>query len=102
MLALTIELKDHAEILQALANLVEWEELGLELGLLDTTLRAISKDQMKETKACKREMLAAWLQWQDNIEQKGRPSWRRLLDALKRINHAALAAEIERSTPWRQ
>ena len=101
MLVLPIELKDHVTILQALTTLVEWEELGLELGLLDTTLHEISRDQ-KETKACKREMLAAWLQWRDNVEQKGHPSWRRLLDALKCVNHAALAAKIERSAPWRQ
>ena len=101
MLALTVGLKDHAEIMQALSTLVKWEKLGLELGLLNPTLCAISRDH-KETEACKREMLAAWLQWQDNVEQKGRPSWRRLLDALKHVNHAALAAEIEHSAPWRQ
>ena len=84
-----------------MTTLLEWEELGLELGLLDATLGAISRDK-KETNACKREMLAAWLQWRDNVEQKGRPSWKRLLDALKRVNYAALAAEIECSAPWRQ
>ena len=96
-----IETKDFLVISNALKTLVEWQQLGLELGLLKPTLEMISINNMKEIQACKREMLAAWLRWQDNVKQKGLPSWTRLLDALEQVD-AALAAEIERSAPWRQ
>ena len=94
-------MEDLVVISNALNTLVDWEELGLELGLLKSTLDIISRDHMRETRPCKRAMLAAWLQWQDNVKQKGLPSWRRLLNALGRVD-AALAAKIERSAPWRQ
>ena len=101
VLLFIIGTKDFLVISNALKNLVEWHQLGLELGLLKPTLDMISSNNMKEIKACKREMLAAWLQWQDNVKQKGLPSWTRLLDALEQVD-PALAAEIKRSAPWRQ
>ena len=92
---------DLLSILRALKHFVDWEELGLELGLLQTTLDEILQEQKGKIRACKRAMLTAWLQWKDNVQQKGLPSWKRLLKALRQIN-PALAAKIKRSAPWQR
>ena len=80
---------------------MEWDELGLELGLLQATLNEILQEHKGKIKLCKRAMLTAWLQWKDNVWQKGLPSWKRLLNALGQVN-AALVAQIEHSAPWQQ
>ena len=40
------------------------------------------------------EMLAAWLQQQDNVSRKGVPSWSVLRTALEEIGEHQLASEI--------
>ena len=41
------------------------------------------------------EMLAAWLQQQDNVSQNGVPSWSVLRTALEGIGERQLASEID-------
>ena len=57
---------DLASIKKLLKNVVDWQSLGLELGLLYPTLKKIKKEQQGEISDCMMEMLAAWLQRQDN------------------------------------
>ena len=40
------------------------------------------------------EMLAAWLQQQDNVSQNGAPSWSVLRTALEEIGERQLASEL--------
>ena len=58
------------------------QSLGLELGLLYPTLKRIKKEQHGDISDCMMEMLAAWLQQQDNVTSKGVPSWSVLQTAL--------------------
>ena len=64
---------DLASVRRVLKNLVDWQSLGLELGILYPTLKKIKKEQQGEISDCMMEMLAAWLQQQDNVSQNGVP-----------------------------
>ena len=68
-------------------DVVNWKDLGLALGLLHPTLQTIEGDYKKKND-CMREMLAKWLQRQDNVS---RPSWSVLQTALKSIGENELA-----------
>ena len=65
--------------------------LGLRLGLLYPTLKKIESDLMNRVDKCKREMLAAWLQGEDNSKDR---TWSTIVDALHGINHHSLADDI--------
>ena len=80
-----------------LKQVVNWKNLGLALGLLYPTLNKIEKEQHDRVDDCMREMLAAWLQQQDNVSQHGIPSWTVLQTVLREIGENELANEI---TTW--
>ena len=75
-------------------GLVNWEELGLQLGLLYLTLKRINIEQRGIISSCKLEMLSAWLQRQDNVVQKGVPSWSVLRTALQSMGEHETADRI--------
>ena len=82
---------DLADVKKLLKNLNDWQSLGLELGLLYPTLKRIEEEQRGVINKCKTEMLAAWLQQQDNVARKGVPSWLTLKTALVNIGENELA-----------
>ena len=69
----------------------EWVALGLKLGILYPTLRKIDEEQRGRIERCKREMLAAWLQGEDNAKEQ---TWSTLAVALEKIDKITLAREI--------
>lgn len=73
----------------------EWENIGLELGLLHPTLTTISKDNSGNTAACKRAMLASWLNKNDIVTKRGGPSWEQLATALRNYQKIPEAENIE-------
>ena len=85
---------DLAKIKMALKNFNNWQSLGLELGLLYPTLKRIEEEQRGVIEKCKTEMLAAWLQQQDNVAEKGVPCLVVLKKALRNIAEYKLASEI--------
>ena len=56
----------------------EWMDLGLQLGVNQTSLRVIERDHRDMTKRCFMEMLTEWLKMIDPL-----PSWEGLIAALK-------------------
>ena len=94
MLFLYTGIADLARVKKFLKNVVNWKNLGLELGLLYPTLQKIEKEQREKVDDCMMEILAAWLQQQDNISQNGVPSWSVLRAALHEIGENELASEI--------
>ena len=56
----------------------EWMDLGLQLGIDQTTLRVIERDHRDMTRRCFMEMLSEWLKMIDPF-----PSWEGLIVALK-------------------
>ena len=77
-----------------LKNFLDWQSLGLALGLLYPTVKMIAKEQHGDIGECKMEMLAGWLQQKDNVSQKGVPSWSVLRAALRRMGENELADKI--------
>lgn len=68
-----------------------WHELGLELGIRDPTLKRIKSDVRGDTQACLRETLSAWLRQEDDVKEKGAPSWSTLAKALDAIGQHSIA-----------
>ena len=83
---------DLVDVKRFLKSVVDWQSLGLELGLLYPTLKMIKKEQHGDISDCAMEMLAAWLQQQDNVSLKGVPSWSVLRTALRSIGENELAS----------
>ena len=86
------DIANLVDVKKLLKDLVDWQCLGLELGLLYPTLKRIKKEQHGDISDCVMEMLAAWLQKQDNVSQKGVPSWSVLRTALRSIGENELAS----------
>ena len=86
---------DLSDVVVAMFNLKDWKRLGLTLGLYLATLEMIENHHFNNTERCKLQMLAAWLQQQDSVPQKGVPSWSVLQAALKRNGENKLADEIQ-------
>ena len=85
---------DLLEVKMFVKQVVNWKDLGLALGLAYSTLQKIEKGQHHVVDDCMRDMLAAWLQQQDNVTSKGTPSWRALQTALRTIAENELANKI--------
>ena len=77
-----------------LKSVLHWKKLGLALGLLYPTLQKIEREQHEKVDDCMLEMLAAWLQQQDNVCKNGNPSWVVLQTALEKIGERQLASEL--------
>ena len=85
---------DLGDVLAAIRDLVDWKELGLQLGLLLSSLDKIDLEQRGRIDSCKIYMLSAWLEQQDNVTQKGVPSRSVLRAALQRMGEHELANRI--------
>ena len=85
---------DLFEVQMYLKSVLHWKKLGLALGLLYPTLQKIEKEQHEKVDDCLMEMLAAWLQQQDNVCKNGDPSWAVLRTALEKIGERQLASEL--------
>ena len=89
-------------ILPTIHELVNWKQLGLELGLLHATLQKIDIQQRSAVDDCKLEMISAWLNWTDDVKSCGMPSWQRLLDALVTVGEDAVINQMMKSLPWKE
>ena len=81
-------------MLDVIHDLNDWKELGLQLGLLYPSLERIDREQRGRISYCKIDMLSAWLQQQDNVSQRGVPSWSTLRAALLRMGENETANRI--------
>ena len=82
------------EVKDALKSVNDWHSLGLQLGLLYPTLQQIKKDAHEKVEQCKTDMIAAWLNRQDNVDKVGVPSWSVLKSALRKIKENSVADQI--------
>ena len=88
---------DLCDVLAVIRDLSDWKDLGLQLGLLYSTLKMIDLEQRGFINSCKIEMLSAWLRQQDNVSQKGVPSWSVLRAALQSMGEHETADRIHRN-----
>ena len=59
-----------------LVQVIRWYELGLQLGVRDTELEVIKRNNPGDLEACRRDMFRAWLRINPS------PSYQNLIDAL--------------------
>ena len=87
---------DLNDVCKAVSDCVEWNRLGLELGLKYSRLQEIEIDKRGKNSHCRRDMIAAWLRnsKKDKVMKKGRPTWKQLIQALKNIGEISLSEEI--------
>ena len=85
---------DLCDVLAVIHDVNDWKELGLQLGLLYSTLTDIETYRRGKPSECRKDMLSAWLQQQDNVSQKGVPSWSVLRAALKQMEEHETADRI--------
>ena len=83
-------------MLEAVDDLNDWMNLGLKLGLRYPTLERITEEQRGNISKCKLKMMVAWLQRQDNVSQKGVPSWSVLSAALQSMGEHETADRISK------
>ena len=88
------------DLLSSLRQLVDWKSLGLELGLFHSTLQVIEDEQRGRVRRCIMEMVSEWLKQRDNVRKRGTSSWRRLVNALRRVGEDRIAEEVVRTAPW--
>ena len=85
---------DLCDVLDMINDLNNWKQLGLQLGLLYSSLKRIDLEERGIVTSCQIEMLSAWLQQQDNVKQRGVPSWSVLRAALQRMGEHETADRI--------
>ena len=79
---------------KAVSDCVDWNRLGLELGLKYSRLQKIEIKRLRDVPSCMRDMIAAWLMRKDKVMKEGRPTWKQLIQALKNIGEISLSEEI--------
>ena len=82
------------DVMDSLESVNGWLSLGLRLGLLHPTLKKIETNNHGQVEQCKTDMIAAWLNRQDNVLQVGVPSWSVLQTALRKIGENEVADQI--------
>ena len=75
----------------------KWDDLGLRLGLLQTTLEAIERNNHGDVSRCLTRCLSQWLRRADNVDSRGGATWDSLSTALRSINEVAVADELSES-----
>ena len=86
---------DLFKVQLSINKVASWKNLGLALGLHYHTLQRIEREQLGRIGDCVTEMLAAWLQQADDVNQYGIPSWSVLRTAFERIGENVLAGQLE-------
>ena len=72
----------------------KWDDLGLRLGLLQTTLEAIERNNHGDVSRCLTRCLSQWLRRADNVDSKGGATYDSLSTALRSMNEVAVADEL--------
>ena len=72
----------------------KWDDLGLRLGLLQTTLEAIERNNHGDVSRCLTRCLSQWLRRADNVDSRGGATWDSLSTALRSMNEVAVADEL--------
>ena len=62
-----------------------WQLLGLQLGLYQPTLNDIDTKNRGDLTKCLQDCLAAWLNGEDKVTEKGGSTWSTLVSALNKI-----------------
>lgn len=83
-----IDLNTVQDALQSAAN--KWYDLGLQLGLGSPSLHVVESETGRKSSHYLNEMLRLWMEREDP-----RPSWRAVIEALKKNNETELANRLQ-------
>ena len=72
----------------------QWDDLGLELGIIYTKLEEIKANNPQDVGGCVQECLALWLQCDYNTSKHGKPTMESLAAALRRMGLTDVASGI--------
>ena len=86
-----------ADVKCELGPFARWKLLGLNLGISSNSLEVIENDYRRTDDQLEAALLQ-WLKRNYDLDKYGLPSWRRLVEAVKPINHA-LALTIQDRHP---
>ena len=86
-----LDLSDLDDVQESVKEIVDWTDLGLKLGIHYSTLQKIEEETGHIEKR-KREMLAAWLQGEDNAKEQ---TWSTLVDTLEMMDKVTLSHKIK-------
>lgn len=78
------DLKDVLTAVKTLSS--QWILLSLELGLKQSTLDEIESDNPGSVKICLCRALGEWLRLNYNHQRHGRPSWKKLAEAVQTLD----------------
>ena len=82
-----IDTNNIKHVLNAVEKLsAKWRLLSVELGIRESTLDLIEHDHSGDAKMCLYNVLGEWLKLNYDVEMHGRPSWRRLAEAVKSLD----------------
>lgn len=83
---------DLHNVLRAVKDVVtKWFNLGLNLGLSDTTLGVVRSNYPQDAESCLRAMVSKWL------SSDTQASWEKLVNALTTMEENVIAANIRRN-----
>lgn len=78
---------DYFDVFTSVATLcAKWHDLCLALGLPPSLVSSIKRDHTGDSNGCLREGLISWLQRSYNVDKRGLPTWRKLVEA---VDHPA-------------
>ena len=66
----------------------EWRRLSTKLRLKESNLDVIERNNPKDVGGCLHKALGEWLRLKYNYQRHGRPSWRRLAEAVSSLDNA--------------
>ena len=82
-----LDTNDMKHVLNAVEKLsAKWRLFSVELGIEESTLDLIEHDHSGNAKMCLYNVLREWLKLNYDVEMHGRPSWRRLAEAVKSLD----------------
>ena len=90
----SLGIDELVDVINALKTVNDWQSLGLQLGILNSTIEQIEIDELCKVVPCRRKMLTAWLKQKDNVLKVGIPSWSILRTALINIGENEVASHL--------
>ena len=87
-LLILADLDDLGDVLDAVETLSsKWRLLSTKLRIRETSLDLIEHNHPKDAKTCLYKALGEWLRLNYDHQRHGRPSWRRLAEAVKTLDY---------------